>query len=214
MFTVLEAIEKGGFVMILLAALSVFSLGIILFKLIQFFRAGMLTSGSLDSAAAFVTAGHPQKTLTPLSRSHPGFTAIDALLSGAPAEYVALCGNRGFRRAESYTRTLEVIAAISPLMGLLGTVIGMVKAFSGISASGANVDPGMLAGGIWEALLTTIAGLAVAIPALAAAHFFSARTERAREQTEEIGALLLSERRHEQHAVPHYGDGEHSGEAA
>lgn len=64
--------------------------------------------------------------------------------------------------------TIGVIATLSPLMGLLGTVTGMIQVFSKLAdeyAAGANANPGMLAGGIWEALLTTAAGLCVAIPA-------------------------------------------------
>ena len=69
-------------------------------------------------------------------------------------------------------KTLEVIANISPLMGLLGTVIGMVQAFNKVAEYSGQVDPSVLAGGIWEALLTTAFGLAIAIPALTAHHLF------------------------------------------
>ncbi|MBI3099301.1 MAG: MotA/TolQ/ExbB proton channel family protein [Planctomycetes bacterium] len=63
---------------------------------------------------------------------------------------------------------LATIAQVAPLLGLLGTVTGMIRAFQAIqavAASGAGVNPGHLAGGIWEALITTVAGLCVAIPA-------------------------------------------------
>ncbi|MEO0997567.1 MAG: MotA/TolQ/ExbB proton channel family protein [Pseudomonadota bacterium] len=66
---------------------------------------------------------------------------------------------------ERYLETLGTVAAISPLLGLLGTVIGMVKVFTAITTEGVG-DPAVLAGGISEALITTAAGLTVAIPAL------------------------------------------------
>ncbi len=66
----------------------------------------------------------------------------------------------------SYLKPIEVIAALSPLLGLLGTVFGMIEAFKQLEAAGTAVDPAILSGGIWEALLTTAMGLSVAIPAI------------------------------------------------
>ena len=64
----------------------------------------------------------------------------------------------------SKLNSLQVIAVIAPLLGLLGTVFGMIEAFQQMEIAGKNVDPSILSGGIWEALLTTAAGLSVAIP--------------------------------------------------
>jgi biopolymer transport protein ExbB len=69
------------------------------------------------------------------------------------------------------------VAALSPLLGLLGTVIGMIRAFMVIEGHGASVSPALLAGGIWEALLTTAAGLTVAIPCLMFHNLFQGRIE-------------------------------------
>ena len=74
-------------------------------------------------------------------------------------------------------RAMEVIATISPLMGLLGTVIGMVKAFNKVAQYKGQVDPSLLAGGIWEALLTTAAGLALAIPVVIMLNYFERKVE-------------------------------------
>lgn len=65
---------------------------------------------------------------------------------------------------KSYLRPLEVIATVSPLLGLFGTVLGMIEAFKAMEMAGAQVDPAVLSGGIWQALLTTAVGLGVAIP--------------------------------------------------
>ncbi len=70
------------------------------------------------------------------------------------------------------TRTLRIIAVISPMVGLLGTVLGMISAFKTIAGSEQAVNPAMLADGLWVAMLTTAYGLLIALPALFAAHLF------------------------------------------
>ena len=81
----------------------------------------------------------------------------------------------------SKLNSLQVIAAIAPLLGLLGTVFGMIEAFQQMEIAGKNVDPSILSGGIWEALLTTAFGLAIAIPALAAYHLFENKISNTRD---------------------------------
>ncbi|WP_075186225.1 MotA/TolQ/ExbB proton channel family protein [Teredinibacter haidensis] len=78
----------------------------------------------------------------------------------------------------NYLRPLEVISTLAPLMGLLGTVLGMIEAFQAMEAAGANINPSVLSGGIWQALLTTAAGLAVAIPTSLAHSAFERSAER------------------------------------
>ena len=77
----------------------------------------------------------------------------------------------------SQLRILEVIAALAPLLGLFGTVLGMIAAFQAMESAGANVNPAVLSGGIWQALQTTAAGLAVAIPVSIAHSYFDRRAE-------------------------------------
>ena len=86
--------------------------------------------------------------------------------------------SRVIRRHERGLRVLALIAAISPLIGLLGTVWGMVIAFSKIAKLGETVTPADFADGIWTGLLTTVAGLLVAIPAMAMARIFEARVDK------------------------------------
>ena len=83
---------------------------------------------------------------------------------------------------KSGLRPLELIAGIAPLMGLLGTVLGMITAFQAMEAAGASVDPSVLSGGIWAALLTTAIGLIVAIPTLAMHTALDSWTDRLRER--------------------------------
>ena len=86
------------------------------------------------------------------------------------------------RNLENYLGGLEVVASISPLLGLFGTVLGMIKAFLNLEKAGSQIDPALLAGGIWEALLTTAFGLAIAIPALAAYHLFENKISNTRDK--------------------------------
>jgi len=91
---------------------------------------------------------------------------------------------------ERYLNTLGTIAAISPLLGLLGTVIGMVKVFAAITTQGVG-DPGVLAGGISEALITTAAGLSVAIPTLIGYRYLRGRVNAIVVQMEKEAVTLV-----------------------
>ena len=79
-------------------------------------------------------------------------------------EFVRLA-NYDLNEARRGLRIIDLIITIAPLVGLLGTVLGMIEAFQALQDSGAQADPSALAGGIWEALLTTAAGMGIAIPA-------------------------------------------------
>jgi len=91
-------------------------------------------------------------------------------------EIVQDTGRHVVHELERYLNSLGTIAAISPLLGLLGTVIGMVKVFTAITTAGVG-NPGVLAGGISEALITTAAGLSVAIPSLIAYRYLRGRVD-------------------------------------
>ncbi len=78
---------------------------------------------------------------------------------------------------QSYLRILEVIAALAPLLGLFGTVLGMIEAFQAMELAGAKVNPAVLSGGISKALITTAAGLAVAIPVSIIHSWFERKVE-------------------------------------
>jgi len=87
-------------------------------------------------------------------------------------EVISLKGASELKRLNKNLHVLELIGRIAPLMGLLGTVLGMVVAFRQVAAARGAIDPSLLAGGIWEALITTVAGLCIAIPAMILHHFF------------------------------------------
>jgi biopolymer transport protein ExbB len=89
-------------------------------------------------------------------------------------------------------RALELIQTVAPLLGLLGTVLGMIEAFRTLQEAGARADPSALAGGIWEALLTTAAGMAVAIPAGVALSVFEAAIDRVQGDMEDAATRIFT----------------------
>lgn len=99
------------------------------------------------------------------------------------------------RSLEDWLRPLAVIAQMSPLLGLLGTVLGMIKVFVQIEGAGSQVNPAMLAGGIWEALITTAFGLAIAIPTSVAYSYFEGEIDRRSAQLSDVAKRLLFMRR-------------------
>jgi biopolymer transport protein ExbB len=106
-------------------------------------------------------------------------------------EEIETLGGHELNRARRGLRSLDAIAHLSPLLGLLGTVLGMIEAFIQLEGAGTQVDVGLLAGGIWEALVTTAAGLAVAIPALAALNALEGMVERMREEMVQLAARAV-----------------------
>ena len=85
-----------------------------------------------------------------------------------------------FARLEGGFRLLDSVAQLAPLLGLFGTVLGMIEAFQSLQSAGSTVDPSLLAGGIWVALMTTAVGLAVAMPTSMILAWFESRTARER----------------------------------
>ena len=87
---------------------------------------------------------------------------------------------RRFAKLERGLRSSENVAQLAPLLGLFGTVLGMIQAFQALQEAGSQVDPSILAGGIWVALMTTAAGLAVAMPASLIHSWLEARMDEER----------------------------------
>jgi biopolymer transport protein ExbB len=118
---------------------------------------------------------------------------MDTTLSDATArEETTRFAKAELAEARSGLRVLELIATIAPLLGLLGTVLGMIEAFQALQDAGSRADPAALAGGIWEALLTTAAGMAVAIPASMALTWFESITDRIQGDLEDIATRIFT----------------------
>ncbi len=179
-----EFIVQGGVVMYVLVALSILALTIIFERSWSLRRGIVLPVKEVQDIEASVRAGNVDEAMRQCSENN---TAMSRIL------WVAL-KNRGVNRAvmkeileevgrqevahlERYIGVLGVVAAISPLLGLLGTVIGMIEVFQVISIEGVG-KADVLAGGISKALNTTAAGLTVAIPALVGYRYFESRVNR------------------------------------
>jgi biopolymer transport protein ExbB len=152
------------------------------------------------SGARELAHGDPEAALEAAQVGRgPAARALAAALASAPwgdaergREAAWLAASRSLEAARVWMRPLEVIASLAPMLGLFGTVLGMIEAFAELEAAGARVDPSILSGGIWEALLTNAVGLAVAIPAVAAFNWFERRIERAEALFEQAIAALFS----------------------
>lgn len=181
-----DLLALGGPVMLVLAAMSVIGLAIIMLKLWQFGVSGIWRRGGVDQALAAWQSGRGAEAEELLGgENHPIAetvrTAIAGLRTGVAEtrvrEEAARVGAGRLAALRSYFRPLEVIGSLSPLLGLLGTVLGMIEAFQSMESAGSQVDAALLSGGIWEALLTTAAGLSVAIPAVAALNWLERGVE-------------------------------------
>jgi biopolymer transport protein ExbB len=107
-------------------------------------------------------------------------------------QVVAVSGHRELRRMERGLRGIAVIARIAPLLGLLGTVVGLVQAFIAVSSMKGPPEPSVLANGIWQALLTTVAGLMVAIPAIISHEWLQSRVDEMSFGMEEAVTAVLA----------------------
>lgn len=200
--SVLALLEAGGTVMWILAGLSMFALAIILNKLWEFWRAGIWRRKEVDRALGEWQAERDARALQALGRSRdPVADVLRVALAGRMDEGVddavvrEEVARRGVAWLESLRgglRPLELIGTLAPLLGLLGTVIGMIDAFRELEAAGSQVDPSVLSGGIWVALLTTAAGLSVAIPAVAAHTFLERQLEGLHHRMQDAATRVFS----------------------
>lgn len=179
-----ELVKAGGWLMLPIILCSVVALAIVIERLWALRRKRVLPV----NLVARVWQMHRNKQLTP---SH-----ITGIKDGSPLgrmlaaglvnrkhsrevmkEVIEEVGRQVVHELERYLNTLGTISSITPLLGLLGTVIGMIKVFAAIMTTGIG-DPGVLAGGISEALITTAAGLSVAIPSLMFYRYLRGKVEK------------------------------------
>lgn len=174
----LELFFKGGMLMYPLLLCSVLALALIMERGYYFFRHRLKTR-FYPLFLSFVKQGDYEQTTNILAdKCNPlaaflaaGITARQK--SRADLEKVLnFKGDQLLAGFHKRLHALELISNIAPLLGLLGTITGMVQVFQKVASSTVAASPSLLAGGIWEALLTTVFGLMIAIPALAAHHLF------------------------------------------
>jgi len=197
-----EFLLTGGPALWAIAALSVFTLALILWKLWDMARLGAWSRGPAEAAVASWQSGAGQGALVPLDRrsglrSRVLRRAIEARLDPAMTdaqarEDTARIAKGALMQARRGLRALELIATIAPLIGLLGTVLGMIEAFQALQTAGNRADPAALAGGIWQALLTTAAGMAVAIPASMALSWYDSICEQVQADMEDLATRVFT----------------------
>ncbi len=196
---ILEWLDVGGPVVYVLAVLSLISVTIIVIKMIKF--NGVLSGKKrIESALAQVQQRQNDMAMRELKTRSPSERVLAYAIAGVQnripqnvLEYeVERRGNAEVEILNRGIRILEVIALVSPLLGLLGTVLGMIQSFQELEMAEGAANASVLAGGIWQALLTTAVGLVVAIPAAIGASLFSATVERAAHSIEtSVGRLYL-----------------------
>ena len=174
-------IDKGGIIFTSLFVLSIVTIAIVTLKIFEIYLLRKLDFSKFYSLLIADNNNNINDVrqgfidTLPKSKQNIILNLIDLISSNNSKidieKEIDSLKNKEFKRIYSFLPSLEVISQVSPLVGLLGTVIGMIDSFNELELGGSLVDPSILAGGIWTALLTTAMGLIVAIPALVS-HYF------------------------------------------
>ena len=192
---------QGGSVMWVLLVFSIVALAVILLKCYQFFR---ISTRKVDFVDAVFQKLHQKEVVEAYSIlkevKNPIARVMECAIScchenhlkesGLKSE-IHRIGSRELRELESGLKILSSIAHLSPLLGLLGTVLGMITAFMTLEQATTQVSPALLAGGIWEALLTTAFGLAIAIPVMGVYTFLEGEVDRVKALMEDVATRIL-----------------------
>ena len=198
----LDLLQAGGPVVAILTAMSVLALAIVFIKLWQFRAARigdrrtarealwLYRSGRQRDAMA-LAGGSPNPTAQALVRAFRGQRR--GLPEAKVREEVLRYGGDMLEALRGWFRPLEVIASLAPLLGLFGTVLGMIEAFRELEQAGNQVNPAILSGGIWQALLTTAVGLAVAIPVVAVLNWLERQVDRLAQEMDSIVTQVFTE---------------------
>ena len=182
-FNLLQQLAAGGAGIWVIAALSVLMIAVAIERFHRFRPSAIAPAALVAEVVPLWQAGRLDDLQLAL-RSHPSVlaTAIAFLVANRgrwPAETLGTrageLASRELRLQQQRAYPLAVVATVAPIVGLLGTVVGMIEAFHVIAFSGGMGDASLLAGGISKALVNTAAGLSVALPALALHHFFRHR---------------------------------------
>jgi|TARA_B110000211_G_C14018299_1_gene526392 biopolymer transport protein ExbB len=197
-----SALGTGGPIIAILGVLSIISLTLIGTKWLQL---SGLNTKKKDRVESFDIwkSGDKKKAIDLLDKNASPLNdlvkyAMQSLMSDSNRSSLdselTWRGNAEVLKMSKYIRIIELIAMISPLLGLLGTVLGMIQSFQELEMAQGSANASVLAGGIWQALLTTAAGLVVAIPAAVGATLLSEKVERSSQLMEgEIGRLFSIE---------------------
>lgn len=195
-----EILSRGGIVMIPIALCSVIGLALILERSWHFWRIRRDQAEFQEQALTLLETRRIEDLISKARNSRsPLAPLILAFLdhresqeSGEQERAMRRAGSRKLQELEHHLRGLHIIANVAPLLGLLGTVTGMINAFMKVESFGNRVEVSQLAGGIWEALLTTAAGLTVAIPCMLFYNYFLGRVQRIEMEMRDTAEALIS----------------------
>lgn len=191
----MKLVLMGGWVMWPLLALSVITLTVILERWLLYAACPFPGKGLDEELQEVLREGDAGKLLDRL-KAIAVLRSFAAILEDreAPNREAALqlAGAAVLRRMGARLPLLALTGRLAPLLGLLGTILGMITTFSRLAVAQAGIDMTLLAEGIWQALLTTASGLIIAIPALLAHHVFATRRARLAEALAEVGNTVLA----------------------
>ena len=199
---ILELLQAGGPVVFLLMAVSIVATAVILLKLWQFSRTNVGKSRNGRLAVELYKQGRVKEALAAAGRARSPVGEVLAramrgrqrdLPEAKTREEVLRYGGDVLESLRGGFRILEVIASLSPLLGLFGTVLGMIEAFRALEAAGNQINPAILSGGIWQALLTTAVGLAIAIPVVAILNWLERRVDGLAHEMDNLVTQLFTE---------------------
>jgi len=199
-------LSLGGPIVYILLLLSVYALAVILYKVHVFYKVQFFKNQNLSDSVELWLTNKKKEAYEEVNKSdNPeseviSFTMyqllkhknISAKIESDVREEITRLSEERINYYSSKLDSLQVIATIAPLLGLLGTVFGMIEAFQQMESAGKSVDPSVLSGGIWEALLTTAAGLSVAIPIVVCESYFRSLVERFKINVESSVTKLLT----------------------
>lgn len=198
--TIAELMEKGGPVVWVLAGYSVLAVTIVAERLILFLSRGKAAADPEALVCDALRRG--DRRAAPAAVGGPERAVVQALLDASAqgvrelGRVASRVGSAELQRMERGFRTLAFLGNTAPLLGLLGTITGMIKAFMVIEAAGGKVDAQALAGGIWEAMITTGIGLAVSIPVLLLLHFLEGMADRRAQSMRACASVVLEQLPH------------------
>lgn len=209
--SVADFIVKGGPVMVPIGACSLVALAIVVERLIALRRSRVIPPGFLPElrnvlrdprAGRAAAVAYCERDGSPVANVF----AVGIKRLGEPVDllerHIAEAGERQVFKLRARLRLLAVIASVAPLLGLLGTIFGMITAFQTVAVSGEALGKTeLLAKGIYEAMITTAAGLIVAIPTLLFYHWLSAIVERRVAEIDAMAAEFV-----EEHALGRTGE--------
>ena len=195
----IDFLAKGGVLVIPILLCSVLALAIFAERLIRFSRMRSRGAGLAEKVVGLIHSGKEKEAYDAAIKSNSPMGHVLAQAIGVKNQdretietVLASATANEVRDLSAYIQALATIGNIAPLLGLLGTVIGMIKAFMVIQQMGGKVNAAVLAGGIWEAMLTTALGLCVALPTMVAHSYIVARIDKYEAQLEGGSVAFLT----------------------